>query len=495
MAKILIKKSARFFTRRRVFRAAGAGLLLLVLLGWLGSIDDDMPDISDLKPTLRQLPDDQNAFLMLEKAVGLVKWENGLDIKSKKFVETYFGRTLSQQELEDFADIAKFQTVDKSWDAAKIGPWLAPLGDVWPLLAQAAGLPSGQVPLGYEIDQAVYDPTSGLSSKPVTLQDLFAVSTLRAWQFCDDGRTDDGIDWLLAILHATRSLQESRGGISIDELGRQFRASLESALVAMAARPGASPATVRRALVVLSQTRSAAEELVQNLRVDFQGIPSEIEALHQGGFSGRTRIELNDPYQWQLLFKPNQTLRLEAETLRDAFKQINADWIQIEAWADQGRSRFPTPYTEGWRGFNPNNFFGRMFAQSFVRYLTIFIRDRQSELSRDSATEAVLGLFLYHRDHGALPAKLDQLVPDYLPAVPIDRFDGYPIRYSRDFLAVWSIGYDHFTVTSDGPASDDIVDNKIDESESISHQPVYYRLDFAVPPKSAPPAESALPNP
>lgn len=54
-----------------------------------------------------------------------------------------------------------------------------------------------------------------------------------------------------------------------------------------------------------------------------------------------------------------------------------------------------------------------------------FEKERQIQ---DGALVA-LALELWHRRHGEWPAKLDELVPDLLPAVPPDRVDGQPLRY------------------------------------------------------------------
>jgi hypothetical protein len=47
---------------------------------------------------------------------------------------------------------------------------------------------------------------------------------------------------------------------------------------------------------------------------------------------------------------------------------------------------------------------------------------------RDAACVAI-GLELYRRRTGYWPASLEALVPDLIPAVPPDRFDGRPLRY------------------------------------------------------------------
>jgi hypothetical protein len=47
------------------------------------------------------------------------------------------------------------------------------------------------------------------------------------------------------------------------------------------------------------------------------------------------------------------------------------------------------------------------------------------------ATRIAAGAVLYQMEHGRMPATLDELVPAYLPAVPLDPFDGQPFRYRQ----------------------------------------------------------------
>jgi hypothetical protein len=59
---------------------------------------------------------------------------------------------------------------------------------------------------------------------------------------------------------------------------------------------------------------------------------------------------------------------------------------------------------------------------------------------------AVVGLALerYRLDKGRWPKELTELAPDYLPAVPLDPFDGRPLRYRplADGVIVYSVGPD-----------------------------------------------------
>jgi hypothetical protein len=64
-----------------------------------------------------------------------------------------------------------------------------------------------------------------------------------------------------------------------------------------------------------------------------------------------------------------------------------------------------------------------------------------------AATALAVRLYMLEHD-GALPESLEALVPDYLPAVPIDSMDGKPLRYDPTRGVLWSTGAD--LVDNDG---------------------------------------------
>ena len=88
-----------------------------------------------------------------------------------------------------------------------------------------------------------------------------------------------------------------------------------------------------------------------------------------------------------------------------------------------------------------------------VRYMPIllllpavdsaFVAAERATQERDAATVAI-ALELYRRRHGDWPGRLEELVPELLPAVPPDRFDGEPLKYRvvDGQPVVYSIGAD-----------------------------------------------------
>jgi hypothetical protein len=72
------------------------------------------------------------------------------------------------------------------------------------------------------------------------------------------------------------------------------------------------------------------------------------------------------------------------------------------------------------------------------------IEQELTEVAQLTVARTALAVERYRLSHGQLPAGWDDLVPNYLPEVPRDPFDGKPLRYRRlePGFIVYSIGPD-----------------------------------------------------
>jgi hypothetical protein len=89
------------------------------------------------------------------------------------------------------------------------------------------------------------------------------------------------------------------------------------------------------------------------------------------------------------------------------------------------------------------------------------------------ATETLIAVARFRKQHARLPDSLDELVPDFLSEVPMDPFDGKPLRY---------------LITDDGTAVIySIGRNRVDDNGELGNE----RLDeaFRLEPKGPVPAE------
>jgi hypothetical protein len=447
--------------RRRRWLVAGGVALVLCALFAVWAADDNPPDLTGLRPTPRQLPDDQNAWLVMQQAVALAKWDR------------------SEQEPEDWSAFDAM-LMGQQWNDTKATAWLAGREAVWPLLEKAAALLAAQAPVMNSLEdymRAKRTPTDTGSRA----SDLLGLSIIRAWALFQADQPDTGIDTLLTTLRVAKIMEESRGGLeSFRFYAKHWSAA--KALAVMAQHPEVSATTLRRALATLAKTRTDAGEFGQNLRAMLQDNILALDAVDQGMErvifnSGRPPLPsiLSYGVNWPLLFKPHRTQGLLTDNAAGSLRLLNVDWAKVSTWMDSEEQRIHGG--SNWRTLNPDNLFGRVLLMGKIIPVSNFLDYRPKSLSWHSAAETVIALRLYFTEQGTLPATLDDLVPAYLPTMPLDYYDHVPIRYSAVNFAVWSVGETNFNVADPNP------------NEQMTYDEIYFRLDFAAPPRPTPPAD------
>ncbi len=91
----------------------------------------------------------------------------------------------------------------------------------------------------------------------------------------------------------------------------------------------------------------------------------------------------------------------------------------------------------------PTNYSGKVYLE-FLRpsYESFFLHHLSSDEFSLFAPKLLFALKRFHRDRGALPDSLDELVPAYLKEIPRDPFDGEKLRYDKGRKIVWAVGRD-----------------------------------------------------
>ena len=75
---------------------------------------------------------------------------------------------------------------------------------------------------------------------------------------------------------------------------------------------------------------------------------------------------------------------------------------------------------------------------------------------RITATQILIAIKCYKEKYGKLPEKLEELVPEYFDEVPVDPYDGKPMRYDPVKKIIYSVGEDLIdSGGSDGFVSDE----------------------------------------
>ena len=431
------------------------GLLLLAGVFWLFVCPDEPPpDVRDIVIAPLTLPDDQNAYVLANKAAALAQ------------------EKLSGADGDRLKEMAQ----GENWDSALAKQWLDGTDAIWPLWEQVARTPRGQMP-----------PPKGLGDifPLLPFRRIESLAQIRARDLGLRGHPDEAVKAVLTILQANRRIEGSRVVlIQYIDAATQTNTALAT-LRDVAVKSGPSAATLRQILAQLGESRPSKDSFGYAVRSELVLLDDSMRILMSGVTSDGEKVSI-----WQRLavkiprlFQPNKTRRIYVDNIREALKAIDLPGDLLE---NLRRAALPVvTLGGGYQGagaFWPDNIIGRrLLGIVNPGWVTLLKTVRLREQSRLSATELFLALLLYHREHGELPATLDALVPTYLPAVPRDYFDGQPIRYSRELRAVWSVGLHHFTVSQPGLKLDD-ADARVE---------IYLPLDFAAPPAETKPAPAA----
>jgi hypothetical protein len=99
-----------------------------------------------------------------------------------------------------------------------------------------------------------------------------------------------------------------------------------------------------------------------------------------------------------------------------------------------------------------------------------FVTDADVEDARVRGVQVLIALRSFQIETGRLPRLLDELVPRHLTAVPLDPFDGKPLRYSAEKRIVYSVGRD---LTDDGGSEEQDPASASDDEDEPT-----FRIDF-----------------
>ncbi len=138
----------------------------------------------------------------------------------------------------------------------------------------------------------------------------------------------------------------------------------------------------------------------------------------------------------RFFFKPLATLRLFAESFHD----LKKDTTQTSfAHNDQIESRL-LHHAQAGGLLGSSNRSGVDYYATRIRIYTPLSDRNALERARHAVVLALFGVRRYVQQEMRLPARLEDLVPKYLSALPLDPFSGEPVRYNRAQGLIYSVG-------------------------------------------------------
>ncbi len=273
-----------------------------------------------------------------------------------------------------------------------------------------------------------------------------------------DGEQTRALAELLATLEFGRRVQAGGGTLVHWLVGVFIETSALSCLAEIVDDPTFSSQDLLASIAAASGADLDANLFGEVMRREYQFLDSAVDLVANDpktitnvsvGVSLPTSVTTVGP----LLFRQNRTRRMFAEATREVVTASQHPFSEIEARTPSLRP-YPGPFPA--LQLLSTNATGRLLYQIAMPVYETVIKRKSEINTRRAMTATLLALRCHWLDHGTLPERLDDLVPEYLSAMPLDDFDGKPLRYSREKRRLWSIGQD--LIDQGGAADPD--DNK-----------------------------------
>ena len=140
----------------------------------------------------------------------------------------------------------------------------------------------------------------------------------------------------------------------------------------------------------------------------------------------------------RLFLKPNKTINELHRQRRPLLRQFS----QIPAPLPAASPR-QDPKTFRWIGYLGANFYGNVLLGDGHGYEKIFPSLTESVLFRPRALRVRIALHRWQLMHpGTWPATLQELVPDFLPEIPADPWNGAPLTWDAAAKTITAVGSD-----------------------------------------------------
>ncbi len=153
--------------------------------------------------------------------------------------------------------------------------------------------------------------------------------------------------------------------------------------------------------------------------------------------NGETSPAYANYVKYKYYYKPNQTKNLYTSLYSREVSAVGTRCELNDLDQQVGLSKSPIAK---WKLLFTENAIGKMmFSLTGIALGSAVTKDCQNDLVANIA-QIELALKGYIADNGSLPIDLNALVPKYLASVPVDLFDGQPIRYSAEKKILYSVG-------------------------------------------------------
>jgi len=419
---------------RRILRGMAVALGVAVLAGsiWLIVllVDESPTDDSDLRIVRPEVAVEENAVTWFQAAAEKSVWP-------KADFSGDFQAESAEPQFEDAGEPERVGMMleGKGWDEELAIQVFEDNEEAFRLLRRAT-----------ECKECVVPPCDLWTEMPWVygLLQLSNVAQLKAAWLMRQGREEEALVTGLELIEVGGLVQRGRGPLVPYLVANVLKGTGCYILRDVAARSSPDTEALKGAARRLGRLTSRGDELALTYRAEYEMWASLVDKFKAGTLPPEMGPRLG--FDGLAVFlKVNGTKRLLASSLRVLAANATRPYAEM--------SRPPAPYGEQIGVMSllcSTNPTGKLVYLSAMGWSVdenrpaldgpLWLKCRHN--SDMAATQVLLALVAYRAERGRLPSALNELVPEYLDAIPLDDFDGQPLRYNNREGVVYSVGRD-----------------------------------------------------
>ena len=377
----------------------------------------DLPSAQDedLQPVWQDIPDDENAFSYWTLAAEKLYWPE------------------SDEPSEDISAMA----LGEHWNEELAKRILERNEEALDLFEQGLATGHCQIPVSDYMAEKI--------PSQLPLMRLARLLLLRARALFNAGDESQAFGEAMKALRAGQMLEGAGGSFLDFWSGHLIKATALGQLMRFAATTRVERHVLKRRVDELRAYTADTDGLVNAFKIEYQRQAAVLEKIDAVGLP----MEAHDTLIGRLVlrkgrrpiqFKLNKTKRIYAEVYRYWIRNVPPSYVGVEGSA---LPDFPLP--EGPWATVELLLSGNAIGIEVTANMPLFGRYRLRKNHENvllAGTRLVLAIQAYELKTGGLPQSLQELVPDCIDAVPLDDFDGLPMRYSREKMIIYSVGTD-----------------------------------------------------
>ena len=326
---------------------------------------------------------------------------------------------LPKEQERSFGELLK----DTNWDDALAATVLASNRDALAGWDAAAKLPDFQVPEISNCD----DLLPYLSS----WKQLAQLAEVRENFLLHNGQDKAAFDQIVNQILLGRRMQDARGVLIVYLVGTAVNNMGLSQIQHWAGKAQLTPEQLKNyCLQLKTRPGETGAAFANAIRVEHQMQIGTLASIRDGKMNSEYF-----PHVWPVwpLFSFGQTRALFAKGALMLVQAAPHHYSEVNMPGMEARPSLASMALSG-------NWTGQVLYYMMMPALAGSLAKKSQCDVQVQATRTILALRAYQLVHGNLPPDLKALVPEFLDEVPVDDFDGQPLRYSAEKKIVYSVG-------------------------------------------------------